>query len=436
MKQQILSVPAALLLSGMSLLGGGYGFAQTGTAFAAGCTLSPTGADQSMELQLAVNSCAIVQLTAGTFFVHDVGINQPVTVSGVSPFFTTLDARRMGRIFHIPLNPGGTGLGTMGGAPFIVTLKNIRFQNGSTRFAPKGPIGGGAIENEGTMTLNLNNDDFRNNTTIAFGGAVHSTNESFLFAAVGSQVPQTNVTASTFEYNSANEGGALDGDIGVLNVTGSSFRNTQLTGGTGRGGAIATDDFEQALNVSNSNFTQNGDLTSPALGTPTYNGASSRGGAISTTARTTTVSNSTFFGNMAGNSGGAIQHTTGSMTVNNSNFTSNSAPGQFVSLGGAINDFNSSGLQINGSRFQTSSASSGGGVALFFSGRGMASITPTNSIANTFFNANHATGTTGGGVFGSRSGGSGGGLDLFVAGVTLTNVNFSNNTAANGGGLY
>jgi len=86
--------------------------------------------------------------------------------------------------------PIALALSSMG--PFTVSINAIRFQNGDGSKALNGATGGGAIQDEGTTTLNLQNDDCRSNTSPTFGGAVHEFNINFLPGTHFASTPASN----------------------------------------------------------------------------------------------------------------------------------------------------------------------------------------------------------------------------------------------------
>ena len=133
------------------------------------------------------------------------------------------------------------------------------------------------------------------------------------------------VTGSNFNDNNANKGGAIYNDGGTLTLINSNFNaNTVRTNGDGEGGAIGNGG---TLTVTGSNFTGN---------------TANEGGAIYNGGGTLTVTGSNFIGNTA-KACGAIGNLGGTLTVTGTNFIGNTA----YMLGGAIASVGLANVQFN-----------------------------------------------------------------------------------------
>ena len=290
------------------------------------------------------------------------------------------------------------------------TITDARFGT-SVATGNSANISGGAIYNKSTSALAINTSNFTGNTSVT-GGAIY-----------GTGVSTTNITGSNFTSNSATsgKGGAIYSD-GAITVSGGTFTsNTASTSG----GAIYNN---LSLNLSNNvNFTGNGAANGGAIynsgdstigavgggGTFTSNTASASGGAIYNNTGTTAITGATFNTNSSTTSGGAIYNTSGSpFAVNTSTFTGNSS-----AKGGAIYDTAAGTTTINGSNFGTNTATTSGG-AIYANGQ--------INITGCTFTGNSVTGGNGGAIY-NNTGNT----------LTLTNSNFSTNTASvNGGAIY
>lgn len=232
---------------------------------------------------------------------------------------------------------------------------------------------GGAIENNGTMTI-------RN----ALFGGESSTD--------GNQAKQ--------DSNGNGFGGAIDSNGTSLTIQNSAFLNNSTDGFAGaianRGGNAI---IERSIFENNSTTSSN-----PTLG---------MGGAV-LNGDTMTVTNSYFHSNIAGNYGGAIANalttnggnadTDSNLTINNVLFDSNTATngGGAIYNSGTMSNDTTHKLVVNGGTFRNNTATSG-----------------SNSAGGAIFNngANSATG------------------DGNVAVAEINNVTFTGNAAGQGGAI-
>jgi CSLREA domain-containing protein len=252
-----------------------------------------------------------------------------------------------------------------------VTISGITISNGHGVFANSFSQAGG-ISNIGGGTLAVDGCVFNGNTTDGEGGAI-----------LGGTLTATNCT---FINNTATEGGAIYVESVDVNVTVASctFSGNQAkaasNGGFGHGGAILSFGHTP-LTVTNCTFSQNI--------------AGGFGGAInnfgSPGARlTTTVSNSSFTGNVSSQSGGALYGGFGRYTLNNCTFANNTA----TNAGGGIFNKNGVLLLINCTLANNTASQSGGGIHNQGDGNGFAG---TAAVGNCTFSRN--TAPNGGGIY-------------------------------------
>ena len=261
-----------------------------------------------------------------------------------------------------------------------LTLNNITLED-----IKHGLLWGGAIYNEGTLTLD--NVTFNNNiaqTKNAVGGGAMA-----LVATKGNAV-STTIKNSTFTNNSTdtsdrynNNGGAIyvygtSGQVGnnTLNISGSLFESnhTNKTGGAIGVNNLGPSDFKIEINdttFTNNNSTGYGgaiDVTTGGTGNVTLN-----------------LDNATFNGNKSESDGGAIAYEKGNITSNisNSTFTNNTA-----NNGGAI--YNGiKNLTISNTIFDGNKTNDGGkGGAIYNAGNISLSQTEFKQSSDTIYMAN------------------------------------------------
>lgn len=265
------------------------------------------------------------------------------------------------------------------------TLNNITLED-----IKHGSLWGGAIYNEGTLTLD--NVTFNNNiaqkTSNAVGGGAMA-----LVATKGNAV-STTIKNSTFTNNSTdtsdrynNNGGAIyvygtSGQVGnnTLNISGSYFESnhTNKTGGAIGVNNLGPSDFE--IEIKDTTFTKNN--------------STGYGGAIDVTTGgtgnvTINLDHATFNSNeSSGSDGGAIAYEKGNITSNiiNSTFTNNTA-----NNGGAI--YNGiKDLKISNTIFDGNKTNDGGkGGAIYNAGNISLSQTEFKQSTDTIYMANDST---------------------------------------------
>ena len=211
---------------------------------------------------------------------------------------------------------------------------------------------GGAIYNEGTLTVTGESAFTNNSTTTSGGGAIYNSGALTLTGT------ESNKVAFTGNHTTKNGGAIFAATGGSLDIDYAKFENNTAT----NGGAI-TNLGTSALTIDNSIFTGNTVATN--------------GGAIQNNATVDAeISNTTFSGNYTGKSstsasgsgsGGAIYNGSGKLTLTNNTFTGN---GKLVDgntetmktgTGGAI--YNNSGtLEISGGSITDNMANKAGAI--------------------------------------------------------------------------
>lgn len=321
----------------------------------------------------------IVFGTTGTItLASEIDITESVTIDGAGA--VTLDGGGATRMFEI--NNAARLLN--------VTLSGLTFQNGDA--------------------------------TGSEGGAIRITDDEVV-----------TIRSSNFTGNTADSGGALYSDGGIIQIVSTTF--SANTASDDDGGAISIDG-PVTLSIQNSIFTGNSS-TNEDGGAIYIDGAN---GVI--------IQGATFAGNTAGEDGGAIamERTSGSVLIENTSLTGNIA----VNQGGALylaalysgstfsivnstisqNSANVGGgarfsdvagtLSVNGSNFTDNTAVDGAGF--FVDNSGFATLI---EVANSQITGNAATSDAGGIYF-----------YMFAGSVTITNSVISGNTAdGDGGGI-
>ena len=304
-----------------------------------------------------------VHIAQGTYNESGIDINQNMTITGENQDNTIINGQQSGiSIFYIE-----TGI--------TLTINNLTLTN-STAFY------GGAICNEGNLTVINSTFTGNNATSYGFGAAIYNVEGNLT------------VINSTFTNNTACNGGAIYNVDGSLTVTNSTFTGNNANSG----GAILNDGTSTVIN-------------------DTFTGNNAAGGTIYNEGSLTLI-NSTFTGNTAG-LGGAICNE-GSLTVINSTFTGNNA-----TYGGAI--CNSGNLTVNNISFIGNNASYGGAIYTEMCSDGTdVRVTITNNI----FKDNSAD--YGGAIYFYSYTYDGTG-DVII---TLNNSTFTSNSADYGGAIF
>jgi hypothetical protein len=344
-------------LDGFRGVGQGGGLVNAGTLTVMGSTLSGNSASDSGggidndHGTLAVSDSTLSGNTASGAFGFGGGIENSgtlmVTGSTLSGNTVSGSSGHGGGIYsggRLTVSnstlSGNTASGTSGrgggiygeGGP--ITLTSV------TLTANRANLGGGGIDNSGTLTVSDSTLSGNSVTgTSPFGGGGGIENFSTL-----------TVSNSTLSGDTALYGAGIDNkSSGSLTLTSSTVVNNQAmdSGITALGGGIYNE-FNRVggrVTVNNSTFSGN-----------THGGIYNSG--------TLTVSNSTF----SGNTSGGINSQLGTLTVSNSTFSGNTGRGIYNDSGGTLTVSNS-----------TCSGNTGGGI---YTGEGTVTLTNVTLTAN------------------------------------------------------
>ena len=326
----------------------------------------------------------------------------------------------------------------LGGATYRGANSTGGFGYDNTYISNKAELDGGAIYWNGAGG-NITDSEFHNNTAGRNGGAVYvgavgatAYIADALFVnndaggnggAVDWAASNGHILRSTFEYNDAVNGGAvfIGGSAEGGSVINSTFNHNTAKE---KGGAI---DWNSTIGrLSGSTFFNN----SAQLGGATYRGANSTGGygydnvyisnkaeldggAIYWNGAGGNITDSEFHDNIAGRNGGAVYVGAVGATayITDALFDNNTAGEN----GGAV-DWAASNGHILRSTFEYNNANTGGAVYVGGSA-------DSGSVINSTFNYNHAEEN-------------GGAIDWNAAGGNISNSQFTENTAGNGGAVY
>ncbi|MCR5261022.1 MAG: hypothetical protein K6C94_04215, partial [Candidatus Gastranaerophilales bacterium] len=161
---------------------------------------------------------------------------------------------------------------------------------------------GGAISNDRSGHLNIEDSTFTGNSATAYGGAIYNVNSSEFTAIDGDFTGNSATTeggaiyintgsvgniSGTFTQNTSNHGGAIMSWDGTITSVDADFDRNTVTGAGG------------ALNLIRTNVTS-------LKGNFTGNTAGSYGGALKNYSGTINIYDSTFTGNIAGTNGAAL----------------------------------------------------------------------------------------------------------------------------------
>ena len=301
---------------------------------------------------------------------------------------------------------------------------------------------GGAIYNASNITIdNLTATNNKATSNSGMGGAM------YIIGTDGTQ--STKITNSTFDGNSSDyvSGAIWLGANAKLDIEKGKFLNNKAT----YGGAIYTSNNNNNLTINNSEFTNNtadgtgaiGIYSNAEIKNTIFSGnkstsdSSGGGGAISLGSLSkTSLENVTFENNTSASVGGAIatrdnvqgDNAGATLDINGATFTNNTASGN----GGAIynaffNDENGSGaISINNAIFDGNSSGSNGGAIY----NELKATTNDKNAAINITDASFTNNTAadkGGAIFGTG--------DINIS-AQNSNVNFSGNSAGDGGDIY
>ncbi len=235
-----------------------------------------------------VNTNGVVNIADGIYTGTSntgITIGHSMNITGQSQTGTIIDGADSAQIFYIPYD-------------VTVTIQNLTLKNG-TENGYYG--GGGAISNDGTLTLN---DCTLTGNTASYGGAINNdgtatitgctfiNNTADVQAGAFSNEGTSTIINCIFTGNTAIDGseggGAINDENSDMIITGCTFTGNTATNGDG--GAIYNCCGDQEI-ITGCTFTGNT--------------ASRNGGAIYTD-QSCTVNFSRFVGNTAGNTGDAI----------------------------------------------------------------------------------------------------------------------------------
>ncbi|MEH2061599.1 MAG: hypothetical protein V7K50_04885 [Nostoc sp.] len=327
-------------------------------------------------------------------------ITDNLTIEGRCPSLLTIKDDTADRVFDI-----GKGV--------TAAINGLTITN-----SYENAVGGGAISNEGVLTLS--NSIITGNTVSYITTGTYSYNK-------GGGIYNSGSLTVNYSIISGNSTNGDDGG-GIYNSGSLTVNNTTISGNTATFGGGIKNDGSLTVNYStingNSAYDGNGILNDGSLtvnhSTISYNSNiyiydSGAGGGIFNSG-SLAVNYSTISGNSAGEGGGGINNS-GSLTVNYSTINGNSAG---EDDGGGI--FDDGSLTVNYSTINGNSARKGGGIFGFRDG------TPI-LVSNSTINDNSVR----------DSYGSGGGIYSEIS-LSVSNSTISGNSVSNyfgeGGGIY
>lgn len=300
---------------------------------------------------------------------------------------------------------------------------------------------GGAIFNSGK--IGAINGIFDGNTSTSAGGAITNVGEISSISGKFTNNQAKIAGGAIVTGDVRNETLTLNANL--KEIKNSIFENNKATDKSGGGGAIMNNQFTNTLTINSSSFNSNSANDGGAIfntgslavsnSTFTNNTAQRTGGAIANVSDTEqkvnanlTVQNSNFYNNQSDMAGGAI-YTDSTLTVKKSNFYNNRT-NKTVSAENSKGNEESSGLgggaissvmgdlNIEEASF-TNNETNGNGGAIY-------SLIGNQNIKNSDFTGNKAE-QDGGAIYALS-------LDNSKETTTITDSNFINNTAVKNGG--
>lgn len=300
---------------------------------------------------------------------------------------------------------------------------------------------GGAIFNSGK--IGSINGIFDGNTSTSAGGAITNVGEISSISGKFTNNQAKIAGGAIVTGDVRNETLTLNANL--KEIKNSIFENNKATDKSGGGGAIMNNQFTNTLTINSSSFNSNSANDGGAIfntgslavsnSTFTNNTAQRTGGAIANVSDTEqkvnanlTVQNSNFYNNQSDMAGGAI-YTDSTLTVKKSNFYNNrtnktvsaensKANEESSGLGGGAIFSVMGDLNIEEASF-TNNETNGNGGAIY-------SLIGNQNIKNSDFTGNKAE-QDGGAIYALS-------LDNSQETTTITDSNFINNTAAKNGG--
>lgn len=264
-------------------------------------------------------------------------VNSNVNITGPGANLLTVSGGGASKIFTITETP-------------VVSISGMTLTNGNSVGTAPGNTFGGAVYNQGDLTLT--NVIVTGNTSLSDGGGLYNSVSDSM--TLNNCVISNNISNS--DNNTSGNGGGLHSEGGspVLNVSGSVFSNNTAQNGR-TGGGLQIDGG--TITITNSTFSGNtasssGGGISMSLATVNITGSTisgnisttSSGGGISLASSTLTLTNSTISGNSASTLGGGLSRSGSSIpTIVHSTIVSNTAGG----TGGGIYSSSTSGGTVN-----------------------------------------------------------------------------------------
>lgn len=225
-----------LIFLSFALLSGLFAAAQTITIYRSGLPLTPTYTSLATAIGAAVSGDSL-QLSAHTFYEHDVEVNKSLTLCGTYTLTdsSTLDAKRLGRVLHVRKG-------------MSVRIRNIRIINGLAPVIPAFSIlnsGGGIIADTNSTVKLLGRTVIAHNESSYQGGGISMIRINGFGKDTGSiylsdQVQiRNNKGGGVYVYGDTVGGAYLSGNVQIDGNTGGSglvagFIQTQ-DGGTAGG---------------------------------------------------------------------------------------------------------------------------------------------------------------------------------------------------------
>lgn len=306
--------------------------------------------------------------------VGQFSITSSMTINGSAAANLSVSGNNASRVFSVSAN-----------STVVMTGFRLTAGNGN------GSQGGGAILNNGDLTLNNMIVQANGIAETGLGGGIRT-------EGTGNRLT---VSGGSILDNMASRGGAIYGDGTSINLS-----NVTISGNTVAfvGGGISTNGG--TLNVTGGSVTGN-------------TAVNSAGGGIYASNTAVTVTNASITNNRAdGSDGGGMYITGGSSTITDSTFSGNTTR----RTGGGIY-FVSGAHSVTGTTLSGNSTASGSIASVFRGGGGLANQATLN-IANSTVSGNSSGCDCGGG-----------GLSTFNGGTTtLRNVTIANNAASAGSG--
>lgn len=300
---------------------------------------------------------------------------------------------------------------------------------------------GGAIFNSGK--IGAINGFFDGNTSASYGGAIVNAGEISSISGKFTNNQAKIAGGAIVTSDVRNETLTLNANL--KEIKNSIFENNKATDKSGGGGAIMNNQFTNTLTINSSSFNSNSANDGGAIfntgnlavsnSTFTNNTAQRTGGAIANVSDTEqkvnanlTVQNSNFYNNQSDMAGGAI-YTDSTLTVKKSNFYNNrtnktvsaensKANEESSGLGGGAISSVMGDLNIEEASF-TNNETNGNGGAIY-------SLIGNQNIKNSDFTGNKAE-QDGGAIYALS-------FDNSKETTTITDSNFINNTAVKNGG--